>query len=49
MTYKERLQQEHPECEGDEFVGNCFGCPGRYDYGHETWSNCTGLISCEEC
>lgn len=33
MTFREKLEQEHPESIGDNFVGGAAGCP--CDYGYE--------------
>ena len=35
MTYREKLQQEHPECVSDNYAGGCKGCPRTYGYGPE--------------
>lgn len=35
MTYREKLQQEHPECVSDCYAGGCKGCPKTYGYGPE--------------
>ncbi len=32
MTYKERLQIEHPECIDEKEEGGCKGCPEDYGY-----------------
>lgn len=33
MTFREKLQQEHPECCREEFTaGGCEMCPDFYDY-----------------
>ena len=32
MTYKERLQIEHPECIEEKEEGGCKGCPEDYGY-----------------
>ena len=32
MTFKEKLQQEHPEAIGEKYDGGCKNCP--YDYGY---------------
>lgn len=32
MTYREKLQKEHPECIGTEFKGGCKMCPFCYGY-----------------
>ena len=33
MTFKERLQKEHPRCINEDCIGGCDGCP--YEYGYE--------------
>lgn len=38
MTFKEKLQQEHPECINEKWHGGCFGCPDGYAY--EIESDC---------
>lgn len=43
MTFKEKLQIEHPECVNEE--GYCEDCPE--DYGYETCKECEA--ACEEC
>lgn len=45
MTYKEKLQIEHPE--GVLNDGWCLGCPE--DYGYEDNSHCDGDVPCGEC
>lgn len=32
MTFREKLQQEHPEKIGDHNIGGCCKCPGYYGY-----------------
>ena len=44
MTFKEKLEREHPEALTDERV--CLECP--CDYGYEQKYDCTG-IDCEIC
>ena len=34
MTFREKLQLEHPEKVNDKYDGGCYGCPN--DYGYET-------------
>lgn len=34
MTFKEKLQIEHPDCVGGEYAGECKDCP--YKYGYES-------------
>jgi uncharacterized protein YkvS len=38
MTFKEKLQTEHPECVDEKYGGGCVGCPD--NYGYEKWSSC---------
>lgn len=55
MTYREKLQQEHPEKIGDKYLGGAKGCPQKY--GYETRSRCrvdgvldkTGVNMCRIC
>lgn len=35
MTFKEKLQQEHPEYVSDRFAGGCEKCPHTYGYEEE--------------
>lgn len=32
MTFKQKLNQEHPECVDIVFPGGCSGCPSKYGY-----------------
>lgn len=45
MTFKEKLQQEYPECVGDEFYFGCEGCPSNYGYEPEQLCD----LNCREC
>ena len=51
MTFKEKLQQEHPESVSNNFVAGCEGCP--YDYGYESVNdsnnNCCEQDGCVKC
>lgn len=48
MTFREKLQQEHPDCVGTQFSSGCSYCP--YHYGYEENYDCPdGDISCAEC
>lgn len=53
MTFKEKLEIEHPEEISEEYDSGCFGCP--HDYGYESISesvvNCDvyGGKGCEYC
>lgn len=40
MTYREKLEKEHPECIGPEYYGGCAGCPKHYGYGPERFGTC---------
>lgn len=48
MTYKERLQKEHPE---DLIFSGCNGCPKDYGYGPESVHNsyCNNHATCRDC
>lgn len=41
MTYREKLEMEHPECVSYIFIGGCNGCPGDAFPGAPTTSNRT--------
>lgn len=50
MTFREKLQMEHPEKIGKDFDGGCSGCPD--DYGYEetvTAHKDCFLKGCREC
>lgn len=49
MTFREKLQQEHPECCDTLCSGGCFGCP--VEYGYEQSEHCPeGMnMNCERC
>lgn len=47
MTFREKLEQEHPEYVTELYNGGCNGCPS--DYGYEEKYNCSPLISCGRC
>ncbi|RZT02929.1 hypothetical protein [Cuneatibacter caecimuris] len=52
MTYKEKLQQEHPDYVDKKYSGGCLLCP--YSYGYESSENsehaCLKLKGdCEAC
>lgn len=32
MTFREKLQKEHPDLVGARYMGGCFHCPYRYEY-----------------
>lgn len=37
MTFREKLEKEHPDYVDDKFQGGCRECP--YSYGYETWND----------
>lgn len=52
MTYRERLQQEHPECVDNDYRGGCANCPE--SYGYEQFDGChmcyeSNIRNCAEC
>ena len=49
MTYREKLQIEHPESIKTYCLGGCDGCPGDYDY--EIKKSCIGASKkkCRKC
>lgn len=51
MTFKEKLQMEHPECVNEGFGGGCECCPD--DYGYEKKSHCVwndlNMTDCTKC
>lgn len=48
MTYKEKLQQEHPEYADPKWDGGCMGCPDTH--GYEYYSDCGELDGdCDKC
>lgn len=51
MTFKERLQIEHPEKIKEVFAGGCDGCPETYKYEISSIKNCghNGGKGCEYC
>lgn len=53
MTFKERLQIEHPEHINENYIGGCNGCPDHYNYETlaESEANCRwcGGKGCEYC
>lgn len=52
MTFKERLQIEHPEKVEANYFGGCLGCPAEYRYSEVDYSNCGKIVSdynCGEC
>lgn len=47
MTFREKLQQEHPERIRETVAGGCMGCP--CDYQYEDAISCDRHASCEMC
>lgn len=48
MTYREKLQQEHPETVSNRYWGGCRSCPD--SYGYEDYSECDESgRNCEAC
>ena len=48
MTFKERLQKEHPEFVGPKWIGGCHKCPFKYGYEPEDRKPCDHM-DCYEC
>lgn len=49
MTCREKLQIEHPECVGTEFIGGCLKCPHEWGFASQP-SACDALaITCTAC
>ena len=49
MTFKEKLQREHPECVDEDFFGGCDKCPGDYHYEESKACNSTNEEKCRKC
>lgn len=53
MTYREKLEKEHPERLTLLAWGGCNGCPGTYDYSDDKVDNCPfngpSPINCNKC
>ena len=52
MTFRQRLEREHPDGLGEQYVGGCCGCPS--DFGYEKKMGCLTIVGdkimkCEEC
>lgn len=47
MTFKEKLEKEHPRLIDGNYVGGCKGCPK--SYGYEEGNDCDGACGDEEC
>lgn len=50
MTFREKLQKEHPNALKANYTGGCCGCPGDYGYEHRLACGC-GIPGpqCKEC
>lgn len=49
MTYRERLQKEHPENVDEVYIGGCKGCPCDYGYEANREKCMMRLSSCAAC
>lgn len=50
MTFREKLQKEHPTCTGARWWGGCMGCPKDYGYEDHRPSECDiNSASCSRC
>lgn len=54
MTYREKLQQEHPESVGEHYLGGCESCPSDWGYEEECcfnnlWIYMDRRYRCAEC
>lgn len=49
MTYREKLQKEHPERVDEKYVGGCACCPDFYGYRQPNRKTCDQYKSCKEC
>ena len=54
MTYREKLQQEHPESVDEYYLGGCESCPSDWGYEEKCCFHDPGTyldrgIRCEEC
>ncbi len=55
MTFREKLEKEHPEDVGERYVGGCRGCPHGYGYEKEhnkafcNRKDVTVEVRCREC
>lgn len=50
MTFKERLQKEHPSNVDSTYEGGCWGCPKNYGYESHTPDFCDGSYKhCTKC
>lgn len=50
MTFKKKLQKEHPEKVDKKYCGGCRGCPHTYGYGDGLCNGChLTRAKCEDC
>lgn len=49
MTFKERLEIEHPECVDDDLHAGCMGCPYGYGYESREQSHANCEDTCRKC
>lgn len=49
MTYREKLQMEHPDAVSPSYMGGCNKCPKSYGYGPECCGNAYCFGKCFEC
>ena len=49
MTFKEKLQQEHPEAISENYDGGCKDCPHDYGYCEKPPIEYCRATSCDEC
>lgn len=50
MTFREKLQKEHPDMVGRSYVGGCVGCPVSYGYEEQRPCDCNRQkINCNDC
>lgn len=50
MTFREKLQMEHPECVSTIYYGECKGCPYHYGYEKASESYCkANVVKCKHC
>lgn len=47
MTFREKLEKEHPECVSGDYIAGCKYCP--CDYGYELSLPCGTQFSCRSC
>lgn len=49
MTYREKLQKEHPGCINEYSLGGCDGCPYEYEYEKNKPCISTDEEKCRKC